>query len=91
MLDINGATIGVTLGDGTDINVEIEPVHAEMDGHLQSTSVYELSSSELNNVDLGSIAFSMVNHYEWLYTGEVLSHNEVEQIVEFIQKENISR
>jgi hypothetical protein len=91
MIDMNGAILGVTRDDLTDINISIEPVTVDVDGHLAATGVYELHTSPSNaDVEakyLGRLCFHLEDKYEWEYDGDQLSDDEVEQVVTFIQEE----
>lgn len=85
MIDINGATIGITRDDGTETNIDIEPVNVEIEGILSSTGVYELFDED--HKSLGQVAFSLEDAYEWVYESGSLSDNEIDQIVRFIQND----
>ncbi|TWR25246.1 hypothetical protein FPZ43_17405 [Mucilaginibacter pallidiroseus] len=91
-MDINGFTAGVERPDGSFINVEVEPVNIEIEGHLKSTGAYNLyhshfgddilSSRDRTDADyLGMITFSQEVEGDWMYEGNGLSDDEAEQIV----------
>jgi hypothetical protein len=90
MIDLNGATLGITRDDGSDINVDIEPINVEVDGVLSSTGVYELNTrNEQGEVlPLGRLAFHLEDKFDWEYLDGNLSNDELEQVVSFIQEQS---
>jgi hypothetical protein len=87
MKDLNGFTLGVTLDDGYDINVDIQPVTVDIDGSLTATGVYNLFNDDTRE-SLGQICFNVEDSHDWMYIDEQLSSDEAEQIALAIQKED---
>lgn len=90
MIELNGYTLGITRDNGTDINVDIEPVTIDIDGSLTATGVYNLRIDEEvvdNNANyLGQVCFNIEDKYDWQYIDSILTENEIEQIVSSIQR-----
>lgn len=86
MKDLNGFITGITLDNGNDINVDIEPVTLEVEGNIVSNGVYNLYNDE-SREPLGQICFNVEDASDWMYIDEQLSQNESEQIAAAIQKD----
>ena len=76
-------TIQIKRDDGSIVSVAITPLHTEEDGKRVPIRVFELASSSIN--DIGEIAFHLEDPHRWEYCGNVLTDDEIEQVVLAIQ------
>ncbi|MES2268755.1 MAG: hypothetical protein V4520_18470 [Bacteroidota bacterium] len=80
----NSITIHIKKDDGSSVSIVATPQIMDDGGGMVPNGVYGLTSKSLLNI--GELAFHLEDKHRWEYCGDILSDDEIEQIVLAIQK-----
>ena len=70
--------------DHSLISLSITPRYNDDGGGMVPNGVYDLSSPDID--DIGELAFHLEDKHQWEYCGNVLTADEVDQVVTIIQE-----